>query len=99
MNLYWTSRNKISGLNHFVLINKFEVKRNTFVELVSVLDSNVFFAISLKELENSREWILGWIEIDKSESNVGDAENLNSSKKFKNLEGIYLNEESPFNIS
>ena len=99
MNLYWTSRNKISGLNHFVLINKFEVKRNTFVELVSVLDANVSFVISLKELENSRDWILGWKELDKGETNFLDSGNLNSSKKFKNLEGIYLNEESPFNIS
>ena len=99
MNLYWTCRNKILGLNHFVLINKFIIERKTFVDLVSVLDSNVFFRISLEELENSREWIRGWKELDKSESNVPDSENINSSKIFKKLEGIYLNEGSPFYIS
>ena len=38
MELYWTSKKTISGLKHFVVINQYQLKKEVYLDIVSVLD-------------------------------------------------------------
>ena len=99
MNLYWTHKNYFCGLKHFVVVNELEINKHCFLELVSVLDSNINMTISKNELERSGEWIPGWQEVSKS--NAISDEYLLIKKHFKkvNCKAVYIKENSPFNIS
>tara|TARA_B100000674_G_scaffold247343_1_gene203869 strand:+ start:24 stop:227 length:204 start_codon:yes stop_codon:yes gene_type:complete len=58
--LYWTSRKKINGLKHFIVINQYEYKKEVYLDLVSALDEAISFTISKKVFEESSQWIKGW---------------------------------------
>ena len=60
MELYWTSRKTINGLKHFVVINQYEIKKEVYLDFVSVLDDTISFTISKKDFEDSGQWIKGW---------------------------------------
>ena len=99
MNLYWTHKNYFCGLKHFVVVNEFEINKNSLLELVSVLDSNINLTILKSELEVSEEWIPGWQEI--SSNNAISDEYLLIKKHFNKeiCKSVFIKENSPFNIS
>ena len=97
---YWTSKKPINGLRHFVLINKVNKNFQTSFQLVSVLDSDIFLEISKNELMNKNKWHSGWLDLSKSKSITTNYLEFKSNKKNKNkIKKIFVNDDSPFNIS
>ena len=70
MELYWTSRKTINGLKHFVLINQYEFKKETYLDIVSVLDESISFTISKKVFEESSQWIKSCYFIEKENIDI-----------------------------
>ena len=98
MELYWTSRKTINGLKHFVVINKFKLDSEDFLELVSVLDDNICFKISKKDFEESRNWIIGWKDNAKENIVIKEYKEFKLGKK-EDSNKIILQKRSHFNIS
>ena len=99
MELYWTSKKTISGLKHFVVINQYQLKKEVYLDIVSVLDESINLKISRKDFEESSQWIKGWN--DNGEENINIREYLKfKSKTTKDYSSkINLEETSQFNIS
>ena len=97
MDLYWTSRKAINGLKHFVVINQYELKKEVYLDFVSVLDDAISFTLSKKVFDESSQWIKGWNdEVD----NINKKEYLKFKlSKVENKSKIIFNENSLFNIS
>ena len=98
MDLYWTSRKAINGLKHFVVINQYELKKEVYLDFVSVLDESISFTISKKVLEESSQWIKGWNYIE-NEIDIKEYLEFKSSIREYKTNKIILNETSTFNIS
>ena len=98
MNHYWTSIETISGLRHFVIINKFKEKGEYILELVALIDDEISLRISKKELENSNKWKKGFV--DYKERNI----DINTYKAHKernikiNIRRFSIKENSTFYI-
>ena len=73
--------------------------KNCFLELVSVLDSNINLTISKIELEKSLEWIPGWKDVSKTDSISKEYQCIKELLREENCKGVFINEDSPFNIS
>ena len=99
MNLYWTSVRPIKGLRHFVCVNELLFKGKLRLLLVSVIDIEVNLIVSKNELENSGSWMLGWLELNKSESITQDYIDFKSSKNFSEPTKLLLNDSSQFKLS
>ena len=99
MENFWTSKKPIVGLRHFVLVNKTKEKGQVFFLMVSVVDCEINFKISQKELLNSGNWEKGWLNLSKKESITEDYARLKSLKKNEGINKIFLNDHSLFNIS
>ena len=99
MDLFWTSKKSINGLKHFVIINKYEFKKEIYLDLVSVLDDTISFTISKKVFEASSQWKKGWI--DNKQENINIEEYLIFKSKIgkDKPNKIIFNETSSFNIS
>ena len=98
MDLYWTSRKAINGLKHFVVINQYELKKEVYLDFVSVLDDAISFTLSKKVFDESSQWIKGWN--DDEVDNINKKEYLKFKlSKVKNKSKIIFNENSLFNIS
>ena len=98
MELYWTSRKTINGLKHFVVINQYELKKEVYLDFVSVLDDAISFTLSKKVFEESSQWIKGWN--DDERDNIDKIEYLKFKlSKVENKSKIIFNENSLFNIS
>ena len=95
----WTSNKPINGLRHFVLINKIKEKGNMFFLMVSVLDSEINLKTTYEELINSGNWYKGWINLPKLQSITQEYVNYKSSNKLGDINEIFVNEDSAFNIS
>ena len=95
----WTSNKPIKGLRHFVLLNVTKEKGNEICLLVSVLDSRIYLKITQEELIKNGNWYEGWINLPKIESITEEYGNFKSSNKLDDIEEIFLNEDSLFNIS
>ena len=67
--------------------------------MVSVLDSEINFKITHKELSNSSNWYKGWINLPKSESITEDYVQMKSLNKKNGINKIFLSDDSLFNIS
>ena len=99
MDLYWTSKKTINGLKHFVVINQYELKKEAYLDFVSVLDEAICFTIAKKVLEESNQWVKGW------NHNVNENIDIDEYLEFKSTLGgyktnkVFLNENSLFNIS
>ena len=98
MEIYWTSRKTINGLKHFVAINQYKLKKEVYLDFVSVLDESICFTISKKVLEESSQWIKSWNNIENGIDIKEYLEFKSSIRKFKPNK-IILNETSTFNIS
>ena len=95
----WTSNKPINGLRHFVLVNEIKEKGNIFFLMVSVLDSEINLKITYEELINSGNWHEGWINLPKIQSITDEYVNYKSSNKLGDINEIFVNEDSAFNIS
>ena len=98
MENFWTSSKPIKGLRHFVLVNETKEKGNIFL-MVSVLDSEVNLKTTYEELINSGNWYKGWINLPKLQSITEEYVNYKSSNKIGDINEIFVNEDSAFNIS
>ena len=99
MENFWTSNKTINGLRHFVLLNKTKEKTNITFLMVSVLDSEINLKISYEELINSGNWHKGWINLPKLQSITEEYVNYKSRNKLRDINEIFVNEDSVFNIS
>ena len=99
MENYWTSNKPINGLRHFVLVNETKEKGNIIFLMVSVLDSEIYLKTTYEELMNSRNWHKGWINLSKHQSITEEYVNFKSINKGEDIDEIFINEDSLFNIS
>ena len=99
MENFWTSNKTINGLRHFVLVNKTKEKGNITFLMVSVLDSEINLKTSYEELINSGNWQKGWINLPKLQSITEEYFKYKSIKNGEDIDEIFINEDSLFNIS
>ena len=99
MENYWTSKKTINGLRHFVLVNETKKKGNISFLMVSVLDSEIYLKTTYEELINSGNWQEGWINLPKFQSITEEYVKYKSIKKEEDIDEIFINEDSLFNIS
>ena len=99
MENFWTSNKPIKGLRHFVLVNETKEKGNIIFLMVSVLDAEINLKTSYEELINSGNWYKGWINLPKLQSITEEYVNYKSRNKLGDLNEIFVNEDSSFNIS
>ena len=99
MENFWTSNKPINGLRHFVLVNETKEKGNIIFLMVSVLDSEINLKTTYEELINSGNWYKGWINLPKLQSITKEYINYKSSNKLGDINEIFVNEDSVFNIS
>jgi len=99
MENYWTSIKPINGLRHFVLVNETKEKENIIFLMVSVLDSEINLKTTYEELINSGNWYKGWINLPKLQSITEEYVNYKSSDKLEDIDEIFVNKDSAFNIS
>ena len=99
MENFWTSKKPINGLRHFVLVNETREKGNITFLMVSVLDSEIYLKTTYEELINSGNWHEGWINLPKLQSITEEYVRYKSTKKGENIDEIFINEDSLFNIS
>ena len=99
MENYWTSNKTINGLRHFVLVNETKEKGNITFFMVSVLDSDINLKTTYEELTNSGNWQKGWINLPKLQSITEEYVYYKSMNKREDIDEIFINEDSLFNIS
>ena len=99
MENYWTSNKTINGLRHFVLVNETKEKGNISFLMVSVLDSEINLKTTYEELINSGNWHKGWINLPKLQSITEEYINFKSCNKRRDINKIFVNADSAFNIS
>tara|TARA_B100000212_G_C27293949_1_gene498513 strand:+ start:581 stop:880 length:300 start_codon:yes stop_codon:yes gene_type:complete len=97
--LFWTSKKRINGLKHFVVINQYKLKEEEYLDFVSVLDDSINFKISKKVFEDSNQWIKGWNNNEKEKIDFKEYQKFKSEINKDNLSKISLSETSQFNIS
>ncbi len=99
MENFWTSNKPIKGLRHFVLVNKAKEKGNIIFLMVSVLDSEVNLKTTYEELMNSGNWYKGWINLPKLESITEEYVHYKSNNNLEDINELFVNDDSAFNIS
>ena len=99
MENFWTSNKPIKGLRHFVLVNETRELGNIIFLMVSVLDSEINLKTTYEELINSGNWYKGWINLPKLQSITEEYVNYKSINEGKGVDGMFINEDSLFNIS
>ena len=96
---FWTSIKPVNGLRHFVLVNETKEKENISFLMVSVLDSEINLKTTYEELINSGNWHKGWINLPKHQSITEEYVKYKSINNRKDIDKIFINENSLFNIS
>ena len=86
-------------MRHFVLINETKEKGNISFLMVSVIDSEVNIETTYEELINSGNWHKGWINLPKPQSISEAYVKFKSINKGEDIDEIFINEDSLFNIS
>ena len=99
MENFWTSNKPIKGLRHFVLVNETKEEENVIFLMVSVLDSEINLKTTYEELINSGNWHKGWINLPKLQSITEEYVKYKSINKGEDIDEIFINEDSLFNIS
>ncbi len=99
MELFWTSKKRINGLKHFVVINQYKLKKEAYLDFVSVLDDSINFKISKKALEDPNQWIKGWNNNEKETIYFKEYQKFKSEISKDNPSKISLSKTSQFNIS
>ena len=99
MDNFWTSNKTINGLRHFVLVNEIREQGKITFLMVSVLDSEIYLKTTYEELINSGNWHEGWINLPKLQSITEEYFKYKSNNKLEDIDKIFINEDSLFNIS
>ena len=99
MGNFWTSNKTINGLRHFVLVNETKEQGKITFLMVSVLDSEIYLKTTYEELINSGNWHQGWINLPKLQSITEEYVYYKSMNKREDIDEIFINEDSLFNIS
>ena len=99
MENFWTSNKTINGLRHFVLVNETREQGKITFLMVSVLDSEINLKTTYEELINSGNWHEGWINLPKIQSITEEYGIYKSINKEEDIDEIFINEDSLFNIS
>ena len=99
MKNFWTSKKTINGLRHFVLVNETREQGKITFLMVSVLDSEIYLKTTYEELINSGNWLEGWINLPKLKSITEEYVKYKSINKDEDIDEIFINEDSLFNIS
>ena len=99
MENFWTSNKTINGLRHFVLLNETKEQGKITFLMVAVLDSEIYLKTTYEELINSGNWHKGWINLPKLKSITEEYVNYKSINKGEDIDKIFINEDSLFNIS
>ena len=99
MENFWTSNRPINGLRHFVLVSEIKEKGNISFLMGSVLDSEINLKTSYEELTNSQNWHKGWIKLPKLQSITEEYVKYKSINNGEDIDEIFINEDSSFNIS
>ena len=99
MDNFWTSNKTINGLRHFVLVNETKEKGNISFLMVSVLDSEINLKNTYEELINSGNWHERWKNLPKIQSITEEYVKCKSNNKGEDIDEIFINEDSLFNIS
>ena len=99
MENFWTSNKTINGLRHFVLVNETREQGKITFLMVSVVDSEIYLKTTYEELMNSGNWHKGWINLPKLQSITEEYVRHKSINKGKDIDEIFINEDSLFNIS
>ena len=99
MENFWTSNKTINGLRHFVLVSETREKENISFLMVSVLDSEINLKTTYEELINSGNWHKGGINLSKHQSITEEYVKYKSINKGEDIDEIFINEDSIFNIS
>ena len=95
----WTSKKPINGLRHFVLVNETKEKEQIIFLMVSVLDSQINLKITQEELMKSGNWENGWLNLPKIEAITEDYCLYKSIHKEEEINKIFIDDNSLFNIS
>ena len=99
MENFWTSDKPINGLRHFVLVNETKEQGKITFLMVSVLDSEIYIKTTYEELMNSGNWHKGWINLPKLQSITEEYVKNKSICNGEDIDEIFINEDSLFNIS
>ena len=99
MDNFWTSNKSINGLRHFMLVNEMKEKGNMIFLMVSVLDSEINLKTTYEELINSGNWYKGWVNLPKLQSITEEYVYYKFSNNVEDINEIFVNEDSAFNIS
>ena len=99
MENFWTSTKSINGLRHFVLVNETNEQGKITFLMVSVIDSEIYLKTTYEELINSGNWHEGWINLPKLQSISEEYVNFKSINKGDDIDEIFIDEDSLFNIS
>ena len=99
MENFWTSNKTINGLRHFVLVNETREQGEISFLMVSVLDSGIYLKTSYEELIKSGNWHEGWINLPKLQSITEEYVKYKIINKGEDIDEIFINEDSLFNIS
>ena len=99
MENFWTSNKTIKGLRHFVLVNETREKGKISFLIVSVLDSEIYLRTTYEELINSGNWHEGWINLPNIQSITEEYVKYKLINKEEDIDEIFINEYSLFNIS
>ena len=99
MENFWTSNKTINGLRHFVLVNATKEQGKITFLMVSVLDSEICIKTTYEELIKSGNWHEGWINLPKIQSITEEYLKYKTMNKGEDIDEIFINEDSLFNIS
>ena len=99
MENFWTSNKTINGLRHFVLVNETKERGKITFLMVSVLDSEIYLKTTYEELINSGNWHKGWINLPKLQSITEEYVKYKIINKGEDIDEIFINKDSLFNIS
>ena len=99
MENFWTSNKTINGLRHFVLVNETKEQGKITFLMVSVLDSEIYLKTTYIELMNSGNWHKGWTNFPKLQSITEEYVRYKSIYKKEDVDEIFINKDSTFNIS
>ena len=99
MENFWTSKKNINGLRHFVLVNETKEQGKITFLMVSVLDSEIYLKTTYEDLINSGNWQEGWINLSKIQSITEEYVKYKSINKGEDIDEIFINKDSLFNIS
>ena len=99
MENFWTSKKNINGLKHFVFVNETREQGKITFLMVSVVDSEIYLKTTYEELIKSGNWQEGWINLPKIQSITEEYVKYKSMNKGEDIDEIFINKDSLFNIS